>query len=47
MVAYGDAEFYRGPVGKNTAGSDFSLDGVTALPRVATGFPGYADAGDT
>ena len=33
-VAYGDAEFYRGPVGKNTADSDFSLDKVTALPRV-------------
>jgi L-asparaginase len=33
-VAYGDAEFYRGPVGKNTAESEFSLDGVTALPRV-------------
>jgi L-asparaginase len=34
VVAYGDAEFYRGPVGKNTADSEFSLDGVTALPRV-------------
>jgi len=33
-VAYGDAEFYRGPVGKNTVDSDFSLDKVTALPRV-------------
>jgi L-asparaginase len=33
-VAYGDAEWYRGPVGKNTADSDFSLDKVTALPRV-------------
>ena len=33
-VAYGDAEFYRGPVGKNTMDSDFSLDRVTALPRV-------------
>jgi L-asparaginase len=33
-VAYGDAEFYRGPVGKNTTSSEFSLDGVTALPRV-------------
>jgi L-asparaginase len=33
-VAYGDAEFYRGPVGKNTVESEFSLDGVTALPRV-------------
>jgi len=33
-VAYGDAEFYRGPVGKNTVTSDFSLDKVTTLPRV-------------
>jgi len=33
-VAYGNAEFYRGPVGRNTATSEFSLDGVTALPRV-------------
>ena len=33
-VAYGTIEFYRGPVGKNTAGSEFSLNGVTALPRV-------------
>jgi L-asparaginase len=33
-VAYGEAEFYRGPVGKNTVESEFSLDGVTALPRV-------------
>src|SRR5436190_5557000 len=33
-VAYGDVEFYRGPVGKNTTQSEFSLDGVTALPRV-------------
>jgi len=33
-VAYGDAEFYRGPVGKNTVDSDFSLDKVTTLPRV-------------
>src|SRR5512144_1286023 len=33
-VASGDAEFYRGPVGKNTVDSEFSLDGVTALPRV-------------
>jgi L-asparaginase len=33
-VAYGEAEFYRGPVGKNTTASDFSLDGVTTLPRV-------------
>jgi L-asparaginase len=33
-VAYGTAEFYRGPVGRNTVDSDFSLDGVAALPRV-------------
>jgi L-asparaginase len=33
-VAYGNAEFYHGPVGRNTATSEFSLDGVTALPRV-------------
>ena len=33
-VAYGDAEFYRGPVGKHTSQSEFSLDGVTSLPRV-------------
>ena len=33
-VAYGDIEFYRGPVGRNTVDSEFSLDGVTALPRV-------------
>jgi L-asparaginase len=33
-VAYGDAEFYRGPVGRNTVTSEFSIDKVTALPRV-------------
>jgi L-asparaginase len=33
-VAYGEAEFFRGPVGKNTTTSEFSLDGVTTLPRV-------------
>ncbi len=33
-VAYGEIEFYRGPVGRNTADSEFSVDGVTALPRV-------------
>ncbi len=33
-VAYGKSEFYRGPVGKNTVESEFSLDGVTSLPRV-------------
>jgi L-asparaginase len=33
-VAYGDVDFYRGPVGRHTADSEFSLDGVSALPRV-------------
>ncbi|HEY2796474.1 MAG TPA: type II asparaginase [Thermoanaerobaculia bacterium] len=33
-VTYGEAEWYRAPVGKNTVDSDFSLDGITALPRV-------------
>lgn len=33
-VAYGEAEFYRGAVGRNTADSEFSLDGITSLPRV-------------
>jgi L-asparaginase len=33
-VAYGQAEFYRGPVGRHTAESEFSLAGVKALPRV-------------
>jgi len=33
-VAYGECEFFRGPVGRNTVESEFSLDGVTALPRV-------------
>ncbi len=33
-VAYGEAEFYRGPVGRSGADSEFSLDGVAALPRV-------------
>jgi L-asparaginase len=33
-VAYGEAEFYRGPVGRSTVDSEFSLDGVSALPRV-------------
>ena len=33
-VAYGQADFYRGPVGRNTVDSEFSIDGVTALPRV-------------
>src|SRR6476469_2676597 len=33
-VAYGQTEFYRGPIGKHTADSEFSLAGVSALPRV-------------
>ena len=33
-VAYGETDFYRGPVGRHTVESEFSLDGVTALPRV-------------
>jgi L-asparaginase len=33
-VAYGTVDFYRGPVGRNTTKSEFSLDGVSALPRV-------------
>jgi L-asparaginase len=33
-VAYGDIEFYRGPVGKHTVDSEFSVEGVKALPRV-------------
>jgi len=33
-VAYGDIEFFRGPVGKHTMESEFSIDGVKALPRV-------------
>ncbi len=33
-VAYGEVEFYRGGVGRNTVNSEFSLDGVTTLPRV-------------
>jgi L-asparaginase len=33
-VAYGEAEFFRGPVGRNTVDSAFSLDGVATLPRV-------------
>jgi L-asparaginase len=34
VVAYGEAEFYRGAVGRHTTGSELSLAGVTALPRV-------------
>jgi len=33
-VAYGDADFFCGPVGRHTVSSEFSLDGLTALPRV-------------
>jgi L-asparaginase len=33
-VAYGEVEWYRGPVGKNTVDSDFSVDESTVLPRV-------------
>jgi L-asparaginase len=33
-VAYGEIEFLRGPVGRNTADSEFSIDAITALPRV-------------
>src|SRR5262245_10732111 len=33
-VAYGEVEFYRGPVGRNTVDSEFSLDGLKTLPRV-------------
>jgi L-asparaginase len=33
-VAYGRPEFNRGPAGRHTMDSEFSLQGVTALPRV-------------
>jgi L-asparaginase len=33
-VAYGQTEFFRGPIGKHTADSEFSLANVSALPRV-------------
>jgi L-asparaginase len=33
-VAYGDIEFYRGPVGRNTVTSAFSVEKSTRLPRV-------------
>jgi L-asparaginase len=33
-VAYGDAEFYRGPVGRNTVDSDFPIEKIKELPRV-------------
>jgi L-asparaginase len=33
-VAYGNAEFYHGAVGRHTADAEFSVDALTALPRV-------------
>jgi L-asparaginase len=33
-VAYGNVEWYRGPVGKNTVNSAFSVSKSTVLPRV-------------
>jgi L-asparaginase len=33
-VAYGESDFYRGPVGRATTKSELSIEGVTALPRV-------------
>ena len=33
-VAYGDVEWYRGPVGKNTTNSEFSVTPTTVMPRV-------------
>src|SRR4051812_28452600 len=33
-VAYGDVEWYRGPVGKHTTGTEFSVAANTVLPRV-------------
>jgi len=33
-VNYGKIEYNRGPVGRHTSKSEFSLNGVTALPRV-------------
>jgi len=33
-VAYGKVEWFRGPVGKNTVSSEFSVDKNTVLPRV-------------
>jgi len=33
-VSYGEIDWNRGAIGKNTTASEFSLDGVTALPRV-------------
>lgn len=34
VVNYGTVEFYRRPVGRHTLGSELSLQGATALPRV-------------
>jgi L-asparaginase len=33
-VAYGEPEWYRGPVGRNTVNSDFTVTKSTVLPRV-------------
>ncbi|MGH7677041.1 MAG: type II asparaginase, partial [Gemmatimonadaceae bacterium] len=33
-VAYGESEFFRGPVGRNTEDSEFSVGPNTVLPRV-------------
>ena len=33
-VAYGKAEFNRGPIGKHTTGSEFAVTGTSTLPRV-------------
>ena len=33
-VSYGETEFFRDPVGRNTMNSEFSVDGLTSLPRV-------------
>ena len=33
-VAYGEAEFYRGPVGRGTQDTDFPIESITTLPRV-------------
>src|SRR6476646_8043481 len=33
-VSYGKVEFNRHPIGKHTSESEFSVEGVTALPRV-------------
>ena len=33
-IAYGEIEWYRGPVGRNTATSEFTVEKNTTLPRV-------------